>query len=45
MEDFSWADDIGSITVEFQPLPEPGTMLLLGFGALGILLKKKRRRS
>ncbi|GAG21702.1 unnamed protein product, partial [marine sediment metagenome] len=43
LDDYEWLDGIGSITLEFTPMPEPGTMLLLGFGALGILLKKKRR--
>ena len=41
--DWTWDGSIGSVTMEFTPMPEPATMLLLGFGALAVLLKKKRR--
>ncbi|GAH64396.1 unnamed protein product, partial [marine sediment metagenome] len=40
---WDWDAGVGSVTLEFTPMPEPGTMLLLGFGALGMLLRKRRR--
>lgn len=32
------------IVTDYQPVPEPGTIALLGFGGLGVLLRRHRRK-
>jgi hypothetical protein len=34
----------GDITATLGPIPEPGTLMLLGTGLLGMLVRKRTRR-
>lgn len=42
---FSGGDRFAFDNLQFEPVPEPGSLLLLGTGALGLALRRLRRRS